>query len=110
MGRGAWLATVHWVTKSWTGLKWLSTHPRMPHCFPGQLHLFTFLPAMQEGPVSLLLISHFFVASQHTEEAKDGPLCLPGLGHRNRVERRVSACTHKCPEAGNGNSPGSCQF
>ena len=26
MGRGAWWATVHGVTKSWTGLKQLSTH------------------------------------------------------------------------------------
>ena len=26
MDRGAWRATVHWVTKSWTGLKWHSTH------------------------------------------------------------------------------------
>ena len=26
MGRGAWWATVRGVTKSWTGLKWLSTH------------------------------------------------------------------------------------
>ena len=25
MDRGAWRATVHWVTKSWTGLKWHST-------------------------------------------------------------------------------------
>ena len=26
MDRGAWKATVHWVTKSWTQLKWLSMH------------------------------------------------------------------------------------
>ena len=26
MDRGAWRATVHGVTKSWTRLKWLSTH------------------------------------------------------------------------------------
>ena len=26
MDRGAWQAMVHWVTKSWTRLKWLSTH------------------------------------------------------------------------------------
>ena len=29
MDRGAWRATVHRVTKSWTWLKWLSTHARM---------------------------------------------------------------------------------
>ena len=28
MDRGAWQATVHRVTKSWTGLKQLSTHTR----------------------------------------------------------------------------------
>ena len=28
MDRGAWLATVHRVTKSWTLLKRLNTHPR----------------------------------------------------------------------------------
>ena len=27
MDRGAWQAIVHRVTKSWTWLKWLSTHP-----------------------------------------------------------------------------------
>ena len=26
MDRGAWQATVHWVTKSWTQMKWLNTH------------------------------------------------------------------------------------
>ena len=26
MDRGAWWATVHRVTKSWAGLKWLSMH------------------------------------------------------------------------------------
>ena len=28
MDRGAWWATVHWVAKSWTLLKWLNTHPK----------------------------------------------------------------------------------
>ena len=28
MDRGAWWATVHGVTKSWTRLKWLNTHAR----------------------------------------------------------------------------------
>ena len=35
MGRGAWQATAHSVAKSWTQLKWLSTHLRMfllPFC------------------------------------------------------------------------------
>ena len=27
--RGAWWATVHRVTKSWTPLKWLSTHAQV---------------------------------------------------------------------------------
>ena len=36
MDRGAWLATIHWLAKSQTGVKWLSTHahacPRLvPH-------------------------------------------------------------------------------
>ena len=29
MGRGAWWAAIHRVTKSWTQLKWLSTHTRL---------------------------------------------------------------------------------
>ena len=32
MNRGAWPATIHGVTKSHTGLKWLSTHTRIQHC------------------------------------------------------------------------------
>ena len=26
MNRGAWQASVHWIVKSWTWMKWLSTH------------------------------------------------------------------------------------
>ena len=29
MDRGAWRAAVHWITKSWTGLKQLSVHARI---------------------------------------------------------------------------------
>ena len=35
MDRGAWQATVHRVAKSWTGLKWLSTHSRVEVCEGG---------------------------------------------------------------------------
>ena len=34
MDRGTWRATVHQITKSWTLLKWLSTHT---HILPGAL-------------------------------------------------------------------------
>ena len=29
MDRGAWRAAVHWIAKSWTGLKQLSVHARI---------------------------------------------------------------------------------
>ena len=35
MDRGAWRATVHRVAKSWTQLKWLSTHLELKDVSPG---------------------------------------------------------------------------
>ena len=37
MDRGAWWATVHRVSKSWTRLKWLSTCTRQLHANTGEL-------------------------------------------------------------------------
>ena len=31
MDRGPWWATLHWVSKSWTRLKWLSTQRQVTH-------------------------------------------------------------------------------
>ena len=61
----------------------------LPYYFPWRLHHFTFLPAMPEGPVSLLLMSHFFVVSQPQRKQEVCHCARPSLDHRKRDERRA---------------------
>ena len=43
MDRRAWEAAVHWVTKSWTQLMWLSTHANTSTCIYQCFHFFMWI-------------------------------------------------------------------
>ena len=55
MDRGAWQATAHRVTKSWTKLKRLSLHTRSPHHNNIGIH---WLHLLLDNVVDWVLYSH----------------------------------------------------
>ena len=54
MGRGAWQATVHWVAKSWTRLKWLTMHIHVIDSAQKWQPTPAFLPGESQGWGSLV--------------------------------------------------------